>query len=242
MHSLNICWLRAEHWLYLGFYCEVAPPKQKIPHCIRLWWGDKKNLLSATRLEMCIFPCWRGCLYRDGHGYLMRLKCFSYHCQWFFNLKWRKQTTIPFDEVTGWCYGKALCCQVVIRFSNSCGFLALEAVAPGSLRGMIHSISGGEEDAGCCSLLTLQVSADKSIQNCSADNPPWASLNCGVKITSRKGRWAQSRPNTGSLALTTCIRNCQNGCNERIFKGCGRNSSNCSLGWADICSIHLTHH
>lgn len=183
---------------------------------------------------MCIFPCWHGCLYRDGHGYLMRLKCFSYHCQWFFNLKWRKQTNIPFDEVTEWCHGKALCCQVVIRFSNRCGFLALEAVAPGSLKEMIHSISGGEEDAGCFSLLTLQVSADKSIQNCSADNPPWASLNCGVKITNRNGRWAQSRPNTGSLALTTYIRNCQNGCNERIFKGCRRKSSNCSLVWADI--------
>lgn len=61
---------------------------------------------------------------------------------------------------------------MVIRFSNSCGFLALEAVAPGSLREMIHSFSGGVEDAGCVSLLTLQVSADKSIQNCSADNPP----------------------------------------------------------------------
>lgn len=167
---------------------------------------------------MCIFPCWRGCLYRDGHGYLMRLKCFSYHCQWFFDLKWRKQTNIPFDEVTEWCYGKALCCQVVIRFSNSCGFLALEAVAPGSLREMIHSISGGKEDAGCFSLLTPQVSADKSIQNCSADNPPWASLNCGVKITNRKGRWAQSRPNTGSLALTTYFRNCQHDCNTGFLK------------------------
>lgn len=141
---------------------------------------------------MCIFPCWRGCLYRDGHGYLMRLKCFSYHCQRFFNLKWRKQTNIPFDEVTGWCYGKALCCQVVIRFSNSRGFLALEAVAPGSRREMIHSISGGEEDAGCFSVLTLQVSADKGIQNCSADNPPWASLNCCVKITNR-GRETDSK-------------------------------------------------
>lgn len=61
---------------------------------------------------------------------------------------------------------------MVIRFSNSCGFLALEVVAPGNLKEMIHSISRVKEDAGCFSLLTLQVSADKSIQSCSADNPP----------------------------------------------------------------------